>query len=115
MEHELSVPTSDGGQKTEAKVVHDVLSKKSSQPTFIQNAGVVYQPSQLSRPYRVTKIKLAAELKREKSTSAELRDLVNIQSYKIYNMAAEAKERDEKQGEVFAQIERLLTSIYQQR
>ena len=102
MEHELSVPTSDGGQKTEAQVVHDVLSKKSAQPTFLQNAGVVYQPSQLSRPSRVTKIKLAAELEREKSASAELRDLVNVQTYQIDKMATEAKERDEKQGAVFA-------------
>ena len=46
---------------------------------------------------------------------AELRDLVNVQIYQMDKMAAEAKEREEKQGAVFAQIERLLTSIYQQR
>ena len=115
MEHELSVPTSDRGWKTEAEVVHDVLSKKSSQSTFLQNAGVVYQPSQLSRPSRVTKRKLAAELEREKTASAELRDLLNVQTYQMDKMATEAKEREEKQGAVLAQIERLLTSIYQQR
>ena len=103
MEHELSVPTSDGGQKTEAQVVHDVLSKKSSQPTFLQNAGVVYQPSQLSRPSRVTKRKLAAELEREKSASAELRNLVNVQIYQMDKMAAEADRKSTRLNSSHAQ------------
>ena len=108
MEHELSVPTTDGGRKTEAQVVHDVLSKKISQPTFLQNVGVVHQPSQ---PCRVRKSKLAAELEREKSRIAELRDIIQIQNSKIDQMASKAKEKEEMQSWVFAKLGKLLVSI----
>ena len=72
MEHELSATATDGGCKTEAQVVYEVLARKTSQPTFLQNAGVIHQP------FQSRKSKLVAELEREKRASAELLYLSKI-------------------------------------
>jgi hypothetical protein len=108
MEHELSIPTTDGGCKTEAQVVHDILSKQISQPTFLQNVGVVHQPSQ---PCRVKKSRLAAELERDKSRIAELRDIIQIQNSEIDQMASKAREKEEMQSWVFAKLGKLLATV----
>ena len=71
MDGELSVPSADGGRKSWAQVVWEVLSKITSGPSILQNVGVVHQPS-LSRESN-----LAIELERGKRTSAELQDLLN--------------------------------------
>ena len=59
--------------------------------------------------------KLAAELELEKKASAELQDLVNTQRVQIEQIASKAKEAEEKQGAIFAQMEALLSSYFQQR
>ena len=67
MEHELSRATADGGSKTEAQCLHAVLSKRTLQPSFLQNAGVMHQ-----QPSRPRNSKIAAELEKEMMVTADL-------------------------------------------
>ena len=109
MEHELSVTIVDGGHKPEAQVVYEVLARKTSQPTFLQNAGVIHQP------FQSRKSKLVAELESEKMAGAELFYLAKINRDQIDQMVAKEKEREEKQAVMSAKIERLLKLMYQER
>ena len=102
MEYELCVPTADGQRRTEAQVVYEVLSRKTSQPTFLQNVGVTHHSS------RSRMSKLAAELEKEKLASAELSNVAKIQRDQINQLTTKAKERLEKQAAMSAKIERFL-------
>ena len=78
MEHQLHLPTADGGRKTDAEVVYEVLSTRtSSEPRFLQNVGVDFRPSGPTKRY------LAAQLSKERKAKEELQDLVNIQRNQI--------------------------------
>ena len=92
MEHELSVTTADGGHKPEAQVVYEVLARKTSQPTFLQNAGVIHQP------FQSRKSKLVAELEREKRAGAELLYLAKIKRDQIDQMVAKEKRKRREAG-----------------
>ena len=107
MEGELSVPKADGGRKSGAQIVSEDLSKITSGPSLLQNAGVLHQPS-LSRESN-----LAAELEREKRKIVELQDLLNVQRHRVDTMATKAKETEEKQAVLLSKIESLLTFMYQ--
>ncbi|KAM0845478.1 hypothetical protein ACQ4PT_056375 [Festuca glaucescens] len=74
MEKQLSEPTTDGGQKSEAQVVSKVLSRNTNKPSFLRNAGLVCSSgSKISN--------LVADLEIEKRGSEELLDIVSSQRY----------------------------------
>ena len=94
MEHELSVPTADGGRKTEAQVISDVLSKNAAKPSFLPNIGIFHQPCGSKN------IKLAAELEREKRGSAKLQDVVKNQHDQMVELTSQVQEA-EKSGQTW--------------
>ena len=123
MEAELHQPTVDGGCKTEAQVVQDVLSKRTISPRFLRNVGVVHQPT------RSRKKKIPVELAKQETETrpcTKLQDLVKKQLDQIKQLTAKVKETEEnhailmkgaveKYALVMGQIERLLQTIYQER
>ena len=123
MEAEMRQPTADGGWKTEAQVVQDVLSKRTISPRFLRNVGVVHQPTQ-SRKKKIP-VELA-EQETETRPCTELQDLVKKLLDQINQLTAKVKETEEnhdvlmkgaaeKHVLVMGQIERLLQTIYQER
>lgn len=108
MEHALYRVTADGGSKTEAECLHDVLSKRTPQPSFLHTAGIMHQ-----QPSRRSSSKIAAELKKEKMVTAELEDLVNTQRNQINQLASKMKENEDLHSGIYAKMEELLRFIHE--
>ena len=92
MEAELRQSTANGGCKTEAQVVQDVLSKRTIRPRFLRNVGVVHQPTR-SRKKKIP-VELA-EHETETRPCTELQDLVKKQLDQINQLTAKVKETEE--------------------
>jgi hypothetical protein len=108
MEHALYRVTADGGSKTEAECLHDVLSKRPPQPSFMHTARIMHQ-----HPSRRGSSKIAAELKKEKMVTAELEDLVNTQRNQINQLASKMKENEDLHSGIYAKMEELLRFIHE--
>jgi hypothetical protein len=108
MEHELYQATSNGGSKNEAQCLHDVLSKRNFQPSFLHTAGIMHQ-----QPSRRSSSKIAFELKKDKMITAEMKDVVNTQRNQIDQLASKIKENEELHSRIYAKMEDLLRFIHE--
>ena len=108
MEKQLSEPTADGGQKSEAQVVFEVLSKNTVKPNFLRNAGLVCSSgSKISN--------LVADLEIEKRGSTELLDIVSSQRDQMDELANIVQEAENHQADMEARIDKLGEIILNQR
>ena len=72
MEKQLSVPTTDGGRKSETQVIYEVLSRNTTKTILFRYVALLcYSGSKMSD--------LAADLEMEKRGSAELLESFNTQ------------------------------------
>ena len=100
MEKQLSEPTADGGQKSEAQVVSEVLSKNTAKPSFLRNVGLVRSSgSKISN--------LVADLEIEKRGSAELLDIVSSQRDQMDELSSKVEEGEKNRAIMEARIEQL--------
>lgn len=100
MEKQLSEPTADGGQKSEAQVVSEVLSRNTAKPSFLRNAGLVCSSgSKISN--------LVAGLEIEKRGSAELLDIVSSQRDQMDELSSKVEEGEKNRAIMEARIEQL--------
>ena len=100
MEKQLSEPMADGGQKSEAQVVSDVLSKNTVKPSFLRNVGLVCSSgSKISN--------LVADLEIEKRGSAELMDVVSSQRDQMDELSSKVEEGEKNRAIMEARIEQL--------
>jgi hypothetical protein len=108
MEHALYRVTADGGSKTEAECLHDVMSKRTLQPSFLHTAGIMHQ-----QPSRRSSSKIEFELKKDKMITAEMKDVVNTQRNQIDQLASKIKENEELHSRIYAKMEELLRFIHE--
>jgi hypothetical protein len=108
MEYEFSRATTDGGSKTETYSLHDVLSKRTLQPSFLHTAGIMHQ-----QPSRRSSSKIEFELKKDKMITAEMKDVVNTQRNQIDQLASKIKENEELHSRIYAKMEDLLRFIHE--
>ena len=108
MEKQLSVPTPDGGFKTEAEVVPEVLLRSTSKPGFLRNVRILHPSgSKISN--------LSAELEREKRGSAELQDVVCTQRDQVKELTSQVQQAEKNKADMQATIASLTRIIEQQR
>ena len=120
MERKIAEPIEEGcEQKSVNDVVSEVLVDKTKKNNFLLNVGIFSSPGGCSAGSRR---ELEAELAMEKQTSADLRDLVNIQCQQLDEMvkkmqsieeerAKKDEEMKQRQVETDALLRRLMSMI----
>ena len=107
MEKQLTIPTADGGRKTEIQVLSEVLSKNTAKPGFLRNVGLIIPSGSKIR-------NLAAELEREKRGSAKLQDVVKNQHDQMVELTSQVQEAEKKRADMEGTIDTLTKIIQQQ-
>ena len=108
MEKQLSVPTLDGGFKTETEVVSEVLLRSTVKPEFLWNVGILH-------PSRSKISNLSTKLEREKRGSAELQDVVCTQRDQVKELTSQVQQAEKNKADMQAKIASLTRIIEQQR
>ena len=100
MESQLSVPTADGGSKSEAQIVSEVLSKNTVKPSFLRNVGLVRSSGSKMK-------EIVADLEIEKRGSAKLLDVVNTQQEQMNELTSQLHEVENNCADMEARVDEL--------